>query len=148
VTPATVNDIVRSAGLTGEIDFVSIDIDGNDYWIWEALDVVQPRVVVIETHPELGRRSIVAPYADDPTRTGYPPHFLGASPAAMTSLANRRGYRLVGANRFGFNLFYVRDELAGTRLPAIDVVRLFAHPRARERELPPDALDGLPFVEP
>ena len=148
VTPGTINDVVRSAGLVGDIDLLSIDIDGNDYWVWEALDVVSPRVVVIETHPELGRRPLVAPYADDPMRTGYPSHFLGASPAAMTRLANRRGYRLVAANRFGFNLFYVREELASTRFAAMDVAELFRHPRARARELPPDALTGLPFVEP
>jgi hypothetical protein len=149
VTPHTVNDTVRSAGFVGEIDLLSIDIDGNDYWVWEALTVVEPRVVLIETHPELGRRSLVAPYADDPSNVpGRPPHFLGASPAAMTSLARRRGYRLVAANRFGFNLFYVREDLAGDRFPAITVDDLFRHPRAVTRMLSEDALAGLPFLEP
>jgi hypothetical protein len=149
VTPATVNDVVRAAGLAGEIDFLSIDIDGNDYWVWDALTVVTPRVVVIETHPELGRRSLVAPYAEDPMRVpGRPAHFLGASPAAMTALATRRGYRLVAANRFGFNLFYVREELATAALPAIRPDDLFRHSRAKARVLPDEALSGLPFLEP
>jgi hypothetical protein len=149
VTPATVNDVVQSAGFGGDIDLLSIDIDGNDYWVWEALTAVEPSVVLIETDPELGRGSLVAPYADDPSSVpGRPAHFLGASPAAMTALATRRGYRLVAANRFGFNLFYVREDLAGDRFPAITVEDLFRHPRARERVLPPDALAGLPFLEP
>lgn len=149
VTPATVNDVVRSAGFTGEIDLLSVDIDGNDYWVWEALTVVEPRVVVIETHPELGRRSRVAPYADDPLHVpGKPSHFLGASPAAMTALAARRGYRLVAANRFGFNLFYVREQLATTALPAIRPDDLFRHARARARIIPERELAGLPFLEP
>ena len=148
-TPGTVNDLVRSAGFSGEVDFLSIDIDGNDYWVWEALTAAQPRVVVIEAHPELGRRSLVAPYADDPTSVaGRPSYFLGASPAALTALATRLGYRLVAANRFGFNLFYVREDLAGGRLPALPLDDLFRHPRAQERILPAEALAGLPFVEP
>ena len=149
VTPATVNDLVDAVGFGGEIDFLSIDIDGNDYWVWEALTVVEPRVVVIETHPELGHRSLVAPYAKDPARVpGMPAHFLGASPAAMTTLAARRGYRLVAANRFGFNLFYVREELATPAMPAVQPDDLFRHPRAKARALPDSALAGLPFTEP
>jgi hypothetical protein len=148
VTPATVNDIVRSAGFTGEIDFLSIDIDGNDYWVWEALTVVEPRVVVIEAHPELGRRSLVAPYTDEPLHVpGRPSHFLGASPAAMTALAARRGYRLVAANRFGFNLFYVREQLATAALPALHPDDLFRHARAKARIIPDHELAGLPFLE-
>jgi len=148
-TPDTVNDVVASSGLAGEIDLLSIDIDGNDYWVWQALTAVRPRVVVIETHPELGRRALVAPYAEEPSRVpGRPAHFLGASPAGMTALAHRLGYRLVGANRFGFNLFYVREELARDRFPAVEVSELFRHPRARARELPAEQLAGLPFLEP
>jgi len=149
VTPATVNEVVAAGGFTGEIDFLSIDIDGNDYWVWEALTVVTPRVVLIETHPELGYRSLVAPYAEDPAHVpGMPAHFLGASPAAMTALARRRGYRLVAANRFGFNLFYVREQLATTTMPAMLPDDLFRHPRAKARILADAALAGLPFIQP
>jgi hypothetical protein len=148
VTPVTVNDVVRSAGFIGEIDFLSVDIDGNDYWVWEALTIAEPRVVVIETHPELGRRALVAPCADDPAHIpGKPGHFLGASPAAMTALAARRGYRLVAANRFGFNLFYVREPLAAATLPAIRLDDLFRHARAKARIIPDRELAGLPFLE-
>ena len=149
ITPDTVNDVIRGAGFGGEVDLLSIDIDGNDYWVWEALTEIEPRVVVVETHPELGPRSLVAPYADEPaTVPGAPTHFLGASPAAMTSLATRRGYRLVAANRFGFNLFYVREILAASLFPPLSIEDLFRHPRARARRLPDDALSGLPFIEP
>ena len=66
----------------------------------------------------------------------------------MTALATRRGYRLVAANRFGFNLFYVREELATTTIPAIRPDDVFRHPRAKTRVLPDSALAGLPFIEP
>jgi hypothetical protein len=150
VAPRTINDLIRAAGLAGEIDLLSIDIDGNDYWIWEALDAVTPRVVVIETHPELGLAPRVAPYADEPAHVpGLPSHFLGASPAAMTTLAERRGYRLVAANRFGFNLFYLRHDTPNAGLvSSLSADDLFRHPRAVERTIPDAELDPLPFLRP
>ena len=148
VTPATVNDVVASAGFTADIDFLSIDIDGNDYWVWEALTAVDPRVVLIETHPELGHRSPRSICRGPDTRPRGASSFLGASPAAMTVLAARRGYRLVAANRFGVNLFYVREDLAAPTMPAIRPDDLFRHPREKARVLPGSALAGVPFIEP
>ena len=148
VTRENVNTLVSEAGFTGEIDVLSIDIDGNDYWIWEALTCVSPRIVVVETHPEFGMRSIVVPYDGHLGGTaGATPEYLGASPAAMTKLANRLGYRLAGANRFGFNLFYVREELAPAGLPPVDLAALLRHDRVRERERLFQAIAHLPFVE-
>ena len=134
VTKNNVNQIFSTAEFQGEIDVLSIDIDGNDYWIWEAIECIQPRIVVIETHIEFGQRSIVVPYKEDFVwQPGMHPHYLGASPAAMTKLADRLGYRLVGANRFGFNAFYLRKDLGMDMIPEVDVADLFRHPRNRER---------------
>jgi len=134
VTKKNVNKILREAEFEGEVDLLSIDIDGNDYWIWEAIECVQPRIVVTETHVEFGQRSIVVPYKEDfAWQPGMNPYYLGASPAAMTKLADRLGYRLVGANRFGFNTFFVRKDLAANLIPEVDVVDLFRHSRNRER---------------
>ena len=148
VTRENVNTLVREAGSSGEIDVLSIDIDGNDYWIWEALTSVSPRIVVVETHPEFGMRPIVVPYdAHLGAQAGATPEYLGASPAAMTKLANRLGYRLAGANRFGFNLFFVREELAPAGLAPVALAALLQHDRVRERERLFDAIAHLPFVE-
>jgi len=49
-----INEIIEKHGLSGEIDLVSIDLDGNDYWIWDALAVIEPRVVIIEPMWSLG----------------------------------------------------------------------------------------------
>ena len=62
ITRENVNDLVRGAGFEGEVDLLSIDVDGNDYWLWEALDSVTPRFVVIEGHTELGLEDYVMPY--------------------------------------------------------------------------------------
>jgi hypothetical protein len=137
VTRESVNELVRRAGFEGEIDFLSIDIDGNDYWIFEALDCVQPRLVCVETHTEYGLDDFVAPYDPDLDWRRVPPETrIGASPLAMTRLAERLGYRLVGANLYGFNALYLRADLAPpSLLPTIEVDGLFRHGSYRG---PPD----------
>jgi hypothetical protein len=129
VTRENVNDIVHSAGFEGEIDLLSIDIDGNDYWIFEALECVRPRLVCIETHTELGLEDFVAPYDPDfDWRRAPPGTRIGASPLATTRLAERLGYRLVGANLYGFNTLYLRADVVPVDvLPTIEVEELFRH---------------------
>ena len=128
-----INDIIKGNGFSGDIDLVSIDLDGNDYWIWEALSVISPRVVIIETHIEFGLQSIVVPYDRDYRYPGKHPQYHGASPVAMTKLAARKGYRLVGANEYGFNMIYIRQDLGKEILPELSVETLLAHPRNKER---------------
>ena len=111
---------------------MSIDIDGNDYWIWDALEAVNPRVVVIETHVEFGMNNIVVPYSAGYVFPGKHPVYHGASPVAMAKLAARKGYRLVGANRYGFNEFYVRDDLAADLIPEVSVASTLTHPSIQE----------------
>ncbi len=128
-----VNELLRAAGAPRETDLLSIDIDGNDYWVWEALEAVEPKVVIIETHVEFGLRSIVVPYDPQYVYPGRHPDYHGASPAAMEKLARRRGYRLVGANEYGFNTIWVRRGLAEELLPEVSVESVLQHPRNRER---------------
>jgi hypothetical protein len=133
LTRENVNDVIRGAGIEGEIDVLSIDVDGNDYWLWEAIDCVSPRIVVVEVHTEYRLHDILAPYRPDfrwqELQDGEP---IGASPAAMTRLAEQRGYRLVGGNRFGFNAFYLRNDLAGDLVPAVGVSALLEHDWSKE----------------
>ena len=49
-----INDLIRQEGFEGEIDFLSIDIDGMDYWIWQAIECVNPRIVVVEANGKFG----------------------------------------------------------------------------------------------
>lgn len=128
-----INQLISDAGFSGEVDLVSIDIDGNDYWIWDALSAIQPRVVMIETHVEFGYESLVVPYDKDYCYPGKHPEYHGASPAAMIKLARQKGYRLVGSNLYGFNTIYVQEGLAEDRLPTATLESVLEHPRNRER---------------
>lgn len=134
VTAENVNGLIAESGLSGEIDLLSVDIDGNDFWIWKALTAVQPRVVVIETHIEFGRRNIVVPYDPAYHYPGKHPQYHGASPVAMIELGRQKGYRLVATNRYGFNFIFIRGDEGSDLLPEISVDQALAHPRNKERE--------------
>jgi len=127
VTAENVNDLVAASGACGPIDLLSLDIDGMDYWVWKALEVVQPRVVVCETHNLIPPdRALTVPY--DPAFVFESEDYRGASLAAMTRLAREKGYRLVGTHRYGFNAFFVQNGLAEDLLPAVDPAQCQSDP--------------------
>jgi hypothetical protein len=144
VTPENVEAIFREHGVPEAPDLVSIDIDGNDYWVWEAMSS-RPRIVVVEyngnldTGPEV---RLVQPYSED---SWDKTDFFGASLGALESLGRRKGYRLVHTDLAGVNAFFVREELAG-ELPSGDLVpRRAANYRLGGRGHRPDP-QGRPYV--
>ncbi len=146
ITAENINDLIKEAGFEGEIGLLSIDIDGNDYWVWKAIDVVSPQVVIIETHNEFGMHDIIVPYDPDYMYPGKHPDYHGASPVAMTKLAKKKGYRLVGANALGFNFIYVREDLLADELPAVDVESLLQHPSNKEAQARFEAIKDWEYV--
>lgn len=147
VTRENINDIIRSSGASSEPDLMSIDIDGNDYWVWSAIDCVTPKVVIIETQVAFGMRSIVVPYDKDYRYPGEHPDYFGASPSAMAKLANEKGYRLVGANEYGFNAIYVRRGWAEDALPEVTVESVLTHPRNSEKAALFEPISDRAYVE-
>lgn len=116
----SVNDLIANHGINGEIDLLSIDLDGVDYWIWEAIEVIQPRVVAAEIQCIWGaEHSLTVPYRPDfnsPLIHGFGV-YSGASLPAFVKLARKKGYRLVGTQALGFNAFFVRGDIAEEILP-------------------------------
>lgn len=126
-TCENVNALLDEYGFTGELDLLSIDVDGVDYWLWEAVAACRPRVVVIEYNWLFGpERSVSVPYdpgfdiAKSATR-GY----RGASLQALVHLGRRKGYHLVATERV--NGFFVRDDVQPA-LVEIDVARAYREP--------------------
>jgi hypothetical protein len=134
LTAENVNELLGDHGIEGEVDLLAIDIDGNDYWLWRAIRAISPRVVVIEYQDILGpERSVTIPYDPqfsldryDENTTGA--NYAGASLRAMVKLGREKGYRLVATNAYGFNAFFVRDDLATDLLPEIPIEHGFRHP--------------------
>ncbi|APU16015.1 MULTISPECIES: hypothetical protein [Actinoalloteichus] len=120
VTPERIEELFREGEVPAEPDVVSIDIDGGDYWVWDAMADYRPRVVVIEYNSALDPdRALVQP-RDAPGWDGT--DYFGASLGALVELAERKGYRLVHCELAGVNAFFVRADQAG-RFPAPAEVR-------------------------
>jgi hypothetical protein len=147
VTRENINDLLRMADVPDNPDLMSIDIDGNDYWVWDAIDCIKPKVVIIETHIEFGMRSIVVPYDKDYNYPGRHPAYHGASPMAMMKLANKKGYRLVGSNDYGFNTIYIRRGLAEDTIPEVSIETILTHPRNRERAALFEPIKDWEYIE-
>ena len=114
ITKDNINDLIGSASVGGEIDLLSVDMDGNDYYVWEAINVVRPRVVIIEYNAKFPpNHEWKMAYNEKHTWDGSDCH--GASLKALELLGRRLGYRLVGTNLNGVNAFFVRQELAGDK---------------------------------
>jgi hypothetical protein len=110
ITRDTINPLIQKLGMPATIDLMSIDIDGNDYWIWQAIEAVSARVIVIEYNGTLRpTHSIVPEYNDSNQWNGT--SYMGASLTALEKLGRQKGYSLVGCNYTGANAFFVRDDL-------------------------------------
>ena len=124
ITRENINDLLADNGMTGDIGLLSIDVDGNDYWIFEAISVVQPAIVIIEYNHRFGPdRAVTVPY--DPAfsrdRAHYSHIYYGASLRAMCLLADRKGYAFVGCESFGVNAFFVRRDLMTGRIRELSI---------------------------
>jgi hypothetical protein len=122
VTKDNINDLLRQHGFTADIGILSIDIDGNDYWVWRAIDVINPAIVVCEYNAVFGDiRPITVPYKADFSRSlaHHSNLYFGCSIKALCKLAETKGYTFLGSNSAGCNAFFVRDDLAANVRSAI-----------------------------
>jgi hypothetical protein len=134
VTRDNINDILRENAIHDDIGLLSVDIDGNDYWVWQAIDAISPRIVVCEYNSHFGPTAqVTVPY--DPKFVRERAHFsriyYGASISALCSLGKSKGYSLVAANSAGNNVFFVREDLRG-ELPVLSAADAYRRAQFRE----------------
>ena len=134
ITAENINELIAANGFAGELGLLSIDIDGNDYWVWEAIDVVSPSIVVVEYNSVFGsRRAVTIPYEPDFRRAAAHRSNLyhGCSLRALHLLACRKGYVFVGSNSAGNNAYFIRRDKVG-RIAPVDVAAGYVESRFRE----------------
>ena len=132
VTAENINNLVQENGISGEIDLFCLDVDGVDYWIWKNLNVIRPRVVVVEYQDIWGpEKSVTVPYKPDFNRFDTHPDYFGASLPAFVKLGREKGYRLVGCNRYGFNAFFVRNDIGRKFFPEASIDQCLKHPKVK-----------------
>jgi hypothetical protein len=132
ITKDNINQLISENGFSGTVDLLSLDIDGNDYWIWDAVDIIKPRVFICEAHnicPD--NEAITIPYKDEfnyKSEANYHEEFRSASPLAMITLSKRKGYRLVGCHKYGFNLIFIYGDIGKAYLPEVSLDKISDNP--------------------
>lgn len=114
VTAENIEELLSRRGLTLEPDLLSIDIDGNDYWVWKAISSLRARVVVAE-YNALFQPDVEWIMAYAPQHRWRGTTYYGASLASLVRLGTEKGYRLVGCSLSGVNAFFVRQDLVADR---------------------------------
>ncbi|HYC58504.1 MAG TPA: hypothetical protein VEK79_02970 [Thermoanaerobaculia bacterium] len=113
-----INDLLLKHAPGRELGLLHVDVDGNDYWIWNAIDAVSPVLVILEYNSVFGiDRAITVPYDKTFHRTAAHSSnlYFGASLRALHQLSERKGYAFIGCNSAGNNAYFVRrDRLNGT----------------------------------
>ena len=135
ITKDNINQILSNNGIQGEIGLLSVDIDGNDYWVWQAIDCINPAIVVSEYNFRFGaNKAVTVPYDASFVRSKahYSNIYYGASLKALCILADRKGYALVGCNSAGNNAFFVRKDLKPDAINEITVEEGYVRGQFRE----------------
>jgi hypothetical protein len=141
VSPQNIENLFQDAGVPDELDLLSIDIDGNDYWVWQAVSNFRPRVVVIEYNAGLG------PIAEwvmtfNPNHRWTGSRNFGASLKSLEILGKMKAYMLVGCNLTGSNAFFVRSDLGMNKfLSPFDSETHYQPPRYYLRFFPGHPID-------
>jgi hypothetical protein len=108
-----VNGLISSAGFDEELGLLHIDIDGNDYWVWQAVKSVNPIIVIVEYNSLFGSENAwTTPYDPAFTRTNYHHTNLcyGSSLTSLCDMAGEKGYYFIGSNSAGNNAYFIRKD--------------------------------------
>ncbi len=113
ITSENINQLIEEEGIKGSIGLLHIDIDGNDYWVWKALKIVDPIIMIVEYNSVFGiDRAITIPYQPDFIRTNahHSNLYAGSSILSLCDLAEEKGYAFIGCNSAGNNAYFVKNE--------------------------------------
>ena len=150
-TRENVNQVLAATGVPDDVDVLSLDIDGNDLHLWNAM-TLRPRILICEFNNAVpSELALTIPYKADFSFAALPPDqamFRSASLAAYVAVGRRKGYRLVGVNALGFNAIFLRDDVLAAEMLEIPVSALNVNPAADEvrRQWWPRVAQ-LPWVE-
>jgi len=142
-----INDLLRTSGFQKELGLLHIDLDGNDYWIWKAIDSYFPIILILEYNSVFGiDRAITVPYNGTFYRTTahHSNLYFGASLRALWILSNEKGYSFVGCNSAGNNAYFVRTDQLNNRVTKVSLQDGYVPSRFRESR---DIAGKLTFLD-
>lgn len=146
ITKENINQLILNAGFKGDIGILSIDLDGNDWWILNAITCVNPRILICEYNNIFGaEKKVTVPYDAEFIRTQkhYSGLYWGGSIAVFCDYAEKNGYYYMGSNLAGNNAFFVRkDCIKRDRVP--ESAKVFVESKYRESR---DKLGNLTYLK-
>ena len=109
-----IKDIIENKKIFSELDLLSLDIDGIDYWVLEKLPKNFSKIAVIEFNPIFGNKfKVTVPNIKDFNRNNY--HYsnlcFGMSLLALIDLMKKKNFYFLGTNLFRNNAFFISNEL-------------------------------------
>lgn len=135
ITRENVNALLEESGFDKEVGILSVDVDGVDYHLLEALKEWRAAIVIVEYNSLFGSvRQVTVPYDPQFRRTAahWSNLYYGASLPAFDGLLQGRGYALVGVNSMGSNAFFVRRDLLNERVKQVALDTCFRESAFRE----------------
>jgi hypothetical protein len=112
ITKENINELIQKVSFNKEVGILSVDIDGNDYWVWKAIDCINPIIVIAEYNSIFGINTFwTLPY--NPAYVRKRDHtisYYGASLQALCSLGHEKGYEFIGCNSKGNNAYFIRKD--------------------------------------
>ena len=146
VTSDNIEELFEKHDVPRDLDLLSIDIDSNDYWVWQAVENWKPRVVVIEYNAHY-RPPVRWVMKENQDFRWDGSTYYGASLASLAALGREKGYTLVGTESTGVNAFFVRDDQLTDEFVQRSVAYHYSSPRFGMHELGHPVGDGPAVTE-
>jgi len=114
IDKSNINTLIQESCFDPNVGILSIDVDGNDYWIWEEITSIQPVIVIVEYNALFGcDQALTIPYKDDFVRSSKNIgglSYFGTSLKALCRLGEKKGYSFIGTNSAGNNSYFIRND--------------------------------------
>jgi len=130
-----INNLLSESNFSN-IGLLHIDLDGNDYWILNAIDMKKysPDILILEYNSNFGaERQITIPY--NPLFSCIDGHhsgqYFGASLAALNSIAMDKGYYFIGCNLAGNNAYFIKNKYQSVINP-VSLIKGFTSAKSRD----------------
>ena len=108
-----INNLIQEQKFDREVGLLHIDLDGNDYYIWDEINVIEPIIVIVEYNGIFGKNRPLSTIYDknfQRNKTHYSNLLFGSSLKSLYQLADKKGYSFIGCNSGGNNAYFVRDD--------------------------------------
>lgn len=124
ITKDNINNLLLEQNINPNIGLLHIDLDGNDYYIFDEINCINPNILILEYNSLFGiDREISVPYREDFNRTKahYSNLFFGASLKSLHSLAYKKGFIFIGCNQAGNNAYFIRKDKINSKIKEVSL---------------------------